>query len=90
MTDAERNRIIGEVVSELAEKKRTLACLEAKAEAMALQFGLLCNWLNGHVPSGVELQEGLSVQDALDVVESIKATRQRVDKLEAKRTQLGV
>lgn len=90
MTDAERNQIIGEVLSELAEKKQTLAYLKSKAETMALQFGLLCNWLNGHFPSGVELRGGLAVEDALELVETIKATRERVAKLETKRTQLGV
>ena len=52
MTDEEKTRITGQVVIELAETKRTLACLDAKAEQMSLEFGSLANWLRGHFPSG--------------------------------------
>ena len=90
MTEAEQQRIVGQVVSDLATAKRRLACLEAKAETLALQFGLLTNWLNGHFPTGVELQEGISVADALTLIAEIKDTKVQVARLDARREQLGV
>ncbi len=37
MTDDEKTKITGQVVIELAETKRILACLLAKAERMSLE-----------------------------------------------------
>ena len=79
MTNEEKTRITGQVVIELAEAKRTLACLEAKAERMSLEFGLLANWLRGHFPSGAALDSALSVPDALKLVEEIKDTKASVE-----------
>ena len=90
MTHEEQDQITGRVVRELAETKRRLACLEAKAEALSHEFGLLANWLSGRFPSGVNLAEGLSVPEALSLVEAIKETRKRVGNLEARRAELGV
>ena len=90
MTDAEQHRIIGEVVSELAAAKKRLACLEAEAEKMYLEFGLLSNWLQGHFPSGVQLAEGLSVEGALALIAEVKETKERIQKLEARRAHLGI
>lgn len=90
MTEAEQHQIIGEVVSELSAEKRQLACLETKAEKLALEFGVLTNWLNGHFPSGVDIAEGLSVSGALALVEQTKQAKARIEQLEARRRQLGV
>ena len=90
MTDAEQHRIIGEVLSNLAAAKKRLACLEAKSENMYLQFGLLSNWLRGHFPSGVELDKELSVESALSLIEEVKETKDELQRLEARRIQMGV
>ena len=90
MTDEEKTKITGQVVIELAEAKRTLACLEAMAERMSLEFGLLANWLRGHFPSGVELGSSPTVPDALKLIDEIKDTKARVERLEERRVQLGV
>ena len=90
MGQDEQNRIIGQVVSDLAAAKRKLACLQAKADSMALDFGLLCNWLRGHFPTGVELPEDLSVADAQGLATEIKETQGEVERLEAHRSHLGV
>ena len=90
MTDDEKTKITGQVVIELAETKRILACLLAKAERMSLEFGLLANWLRDHFPSGAALDSALSVPDALKLVEEIKDTKDRVERLEERRAQLGV
>ena len=58
MTEAEKHRIIGQVVSDLSSAKKHLACLEAKAEKLSNEFGLLANWLRGLFPTGVALPEG--------------------------------
>ena len=57
---------------------------------MSLEFGLLANWLQGHFPSGVELDSTLSIPDALKLIEEIKDTKSRVERLEERRAQLGV
>ncbi len=57
---------------------------------MALQFGLLTNWLNGHFPSGMELADGLTVDDALELVDEIKATKAEIEHLEECQSKLGV
>ena len=90
MTDSERHTIIGQVVDDIAETKKNLACLEVKAERMALEFGLLANWLRGHFPSGVSLNDGLSIEDALNLIETIKETKEKLEGLEDRRSQLGV
>ena len=90
MTDEEKTKITGQVVIDLAETKRILACLDAKAEQMSLEFGLLANWLRGHFPSGAELDGTLSVPDALKLIEETKDTKARVERLEERRAQLGV
>ena len=90
MTDAEQHRIIGEVVSELADTKKRLTCLESKSEKMVLEFGLLSNWLGGHFPTGVALEKDLSVEGALSLVEEVKKTKHQIERLEKRRSQLGV
>ncbi len=57
---------------------------------MSLKFGLLANWLRDHFPSGAALDSALSVPDALKLVEEIKDTKDRVERLEERRAQLGV
>ena len=90
MTEKEQALIIGEVVQAIADTRRKLACLETKAENMSLEFGLLCNWLTGHFPSGVALDDNLSVSDALTLVKEIKETRKRLEQLQARRDEMGV
>ena len=90
MTEAEQQRIIGELVSDLAAAKRRLACLETKAEKLADNLGLLANWLRGHFPTGVSLSEDLSVADARSLVSEIKETKTHIVRLEERRTQFGV
>ena len=90
MTDSEQHRIIGQVVSELADAKKRLACLEAKAEKQSEHFGLLANWLRGQFPTGVSLPEDLSVSDAQALLVEIKEANKQVARLEERRTQLGV
>ena len=90
MTEDEQRNIIGQVVMDLAAARKRLACLEIKAEKTALHFGLICNWLNGHFPTGVELPDGLSVEDALALVTEIKATKAEIERLERRRAELGI
>ena len=90
MTSEEQDQIIGKVVREIADTKKLLACLEEKAEGLALHYGLLCNWLRGHFPTGVVLPEGISVADALTLIDRIKETKQKIERLEARRIELGV
>ena len=90
MTDAEQHRIIGEVVSDLANAKKRLTCLESKSEKMGLEFGLLSNWLRGHFPTGVALEKDLSVEGALSLIDEVKETKHQIEHLEKQRSQLGV
>ena len=90
MTEAEQHRIIGQVVSEMAAAKKRLACLEFKAGKMALQFGLLTNWLNGHFPTGVELSDGIAVDEALALVAEIKAVKVEIEHLKGCQSKLGI
>ena len=90
MTGAEQDRIVDRVLGDFTRAKKRLTCLEIKAEKLSLQFGLLANWLRGHFPTGVELQEGLSVDEALALVSEIKDAKAEVARLQARRDQLGV
>lgn len=90
MTEAEQHRIIGQVVSELAETRKRLACLEAKAEKLSDEFGLLANWLRGHFPTNVPLANELSVAGAKALLAEIKDTKDQIGRLEERRAQLGV
>ena len=90
MTNDEQHRIIGQVVSDLADARKRLACLEYKAEKLSLQFGLLANWLRGHFPTGADLAEGVDVAEALALVAEIKETKVEVEGLEERRAKLDV
>ena len=90
MTDEEKTKITGQVVFELAERSEHWPVLKPRPNGMSLEFGLLANWLRGHFPSGVELDSTLSGPDALKLVEEIKDTKARVERLEERRAQLGV
>ena len=90
MTKDEQHRIIGQVISDLADARKHLACLEHKAEKLSLQFGLLANWLRGHFPTGVDLAEGIDLAEALALIAEIKETKAEVKGLEERRAQLDV
>ena len=90
MNGAEQDQILGQVVRQLSEAKKKLACLEAKSDGMALDFGLLCNWLSGHFPSGVELPEDLSVAGARALVTEVKETKANIKQLEERRSSMDV
>ena len=90
MTEAEQDRIVDRVLGDHVRAKKRLACLEEKGERLSLQFGLLANWLGGHFPTGVALQEDLSISQALALIEEIKTAKAEIARLEARREQLGV
>ena len=90
MNGAEQDQVIGQVVRQLSEAKKKLACLEAKSEGVALNLGLLCNWLRGQFPSGVALPEDLSIADAIALVTEVKETKAHIRQLEERRSRMGV
>lgn len=68
----------------------TLACLEAKAEKMSLEFGLLSNWLRRGFPAGVDLPTNLSVEKGRSLVSEIKEMKGHIESLEKRRADFGV
>ena len=90
MTEDDKDRIIGQVVRELAETKRTLACLQAKAEGQAQALYLLGNWLRGLERTKAHLPNDLSIEGARQLLNEIDETKARIEGLEARRAELGV
>ena len=90
MNGAEQDQVLGQVVRQHSEAEKKLACLQTKAEEMALHFGLLCNWLSGHFPSGVALPEDLSVAEARALVIEVKETKTHIGQLKERRSRMGV
>ena len=100
MTEEEKNRLIGEVMSALAETKRLRACLEVKFDRMMADVWHVRMYMagneKGRFSDGQFHIEGHgtcrlpSNEDVAGLMERIEETKNRIEKLEKQRVEMGV
>ena len=88
MTDNEQREIIGQVMLDLADAKKLLACLESKADRLAENMQSAERVLRARSP--VLLPEVPSKEDIVMLISDIRDAQDKVSCLEGNRDRLGV